>query len=399
VFTVNAHIYLRACLLLLPILAAAAEPVENAVADRSLRQGTVTAQVLNVRAKPGIQFEVVAKVMRNDQLTLLSETNNWFEIVPPADTEAWIAERFIDADGVITADNVRVRAGPGPVFSPFGYVHAGTWVERVGEPKQHWQRIVPPPTASVWVSKEFIDAPPLPATETVATTVLALDHEPETSAVPEPEYVAAAALAGNTADLTTAAAEEGAEVAPAGVAAKVADADQTIVEIPAPTAIVAVVETAETTETAAKPEVAGATPADGGAPAGAEFAAVELREADAASAAPDAAAEAYDEAAPMPEIAGVEPVAIPEMIEVPKPEPVLRKGVILSLKDQASDLATHVLSLKMGNTFYPLCYLRSDHVDLSEWEGHHIHVHGFEKWIIGWQRPVVIVHGVQLQPK
>ncbi len=123
------------------------------------RQGTVQTNVLNVRANPGTAYEVVAKVQNGDRLTVVNRRDDWYEITPPPGTEAWCASRFLAANGEVTGDDVRLRSGPGVMFSEFGKLNRGEKIELIGHDRDGWQQVVPPDHATVWVNALFVHVP------------------------------------------------------------------------------------------------------------------------------------------------------------------------------------------------------------------------------------------------
>jgi len=135
------------------------------------RVGTVTSNILNVRARPATHFEVVGQLKQGDKVTVVGEKDEWREIVAPPQTKAWIAARFIDSNGCISAERIRVHSGPGLVFTTFAQVDKGQKVTLVGTPLNGWQRIEAPPGATVWVSSAYVHVPepePPPAEEVAA---------------------------------------------------------------------------------------------------------------------------------------------------------------------------------------------------------------------------------------
>lgn len=124
---------------------AAPEVVESPVPKR--QKGTVLAGVLNVRARPGLRFEVIAKLRKDDPVTVVAEEQDWFGIAVPKIAKAYIAARFLGPDGTVIGDKVRVRSGPGLVFTPYAELHEGEKVEPQGDPENGWQRITPRKTA------------------------------------------------------------------------------------------------------------------------------------------------------------------------------------------------------------------------------------------------------------
>ncbi|MFO7820933.1 MAG: SH3 domain-containing protein [Lentisphaeria bacterium] len=129
----------------------------NAIAqEEESRTGIVTANKLNVRVKPALKFEVVAKLKQGAEVTILSKTEDWLEILAPETATAWCAAHLLAEDGTVKEDELRVRSGPGVVFSAYGTLEKGEVVEKNGDLVNGWQPIKPPTDATAWVSRRFI---------------------------------------------------------------------------------------------------------------------------------------------------------------------------------------------------------------------------------------------------
>jgi hypothetical protein len=75
-------------------------------------------------------------------------------------------------------------------------------------------------------------------------------------------------------------------------------------------------------------------------------------------------------------------------------ETVRWTGLLLSLRNQASQNASHVLCERKNYTLHPLCYLKSTLLDLRQWENQDVEISGKEVQIPGWSRPVILVNSI-----
>ena len=307
---------------------------EPAAASAVTRFGTVTANVLNVRAKPGTYYEIVAKIRKNTRVEIVEATESWLRIRVPGDAKAWIAMSFLNNDGVVTGDRVRIHSGPGLVFSTFAYANKGDEVTPAGAPVEGWQRIKAPPTATAWVSSAFVELEPEPEPELEpAETEPEPEPEPaETEPEPEPEP------------------EPDVEVEPAPKPEPEPVAEVEPEPVPAPVPL----------------EPKPAPPA----------------------------LEPEPEPAPEP---APEPDAEPEPAPAPT-DVVTLDGILLPLPDTERQLATHVLGVRIRNTCYPVCYLRSSRVNLSDWEMRDVRIRGRGRRFRDWKHPLVEVTGIQITP-
>ena len=361
------------------------------------RPGKVIANVLNVRARPGLNYERVAVLKRDDPVTVVGESEEWLEIAVPAAAEAWVSSYFLDLpSSKVKADRLRVHAGPSGVYSTYGFIERGFVVKPQAVPDADgWLKIEAPATATVWVNRKFIEfqgevpkssnpaanVPPLAADKPlVVTGPVKIDDQapaqnPEANPALSPEETQPMPGPGGTA---AAPAPAGAPV-PAATVPVPATAPKATTPTPAATTPNA--KTA-TTAIAPPPHSKAATPPP-------------------ALAAPAAktAAPAVPGAVPEP---SASPIAAPATVASPARIASLtttKEGVITSLGMQASGVASHLLSLRQDNTLYPVCYLNSKKIELVEWEGRNVRVYGREVQYPHWKRPVLDVAGIQALPE
>ncbi|MBT3380048.1 MAG: SH3 domain-containing protein [Lentisphaerae bacterium] len=326
------------------------------------RVGTVTATVLNVRARPARHYETVAQLRRGDEVQIVDETDDWYEIVLGTQAKAWIAARFVGEGAAITGSRVRVHSGPGLVFTTFAYVNKDDKVELIGEAVNGWQRIAPPAAATAWISKGFVDIPEPPPVEVVAATPDAVEgvatDDPDTAKGVATGDVQVAA------DTATAADAAGGETPPSE---GTADTDTGGGETGDATTAAAV----------ASPDTDGGT--------GEVVALAETPPEESVAAAVEEATSDH------------EPPKYPTLPAY-QPRPVIKEGIVLSLRHAATEAASHVLTIRVGFTCYTLCFLQSDDLNLTEWEHREVRIQGDELWYRGWKRPVVRVSSIQIKP-
>jgi N-acetylmuramoyl-L-alanine amidase len=135
---------------------------------------TITASNLNVRGGPGLSYSVVSKVNKGEKYPILTQEGDWIKIGLSAGREGWVAEWFTSkvpasndvnpsaTTGIVTADSLRVRTGPGTSYSLASSLTNGQTVTIV-EATGNWIKIK---SASVegWVSKEYISTGARPST-------------------------------------------------------------------------------------------------------------------------------------------------------------------------------------------------------------------------------------------
>lgn len=127
---------------------------------------TITATNLNVRGGPGLSYSVVSKVNKGEKYPILTQEGDWIKIGLSSGRVGWVAEWFTSkvaatnvvnpsaTTGIVTADSLRVRTGPGTRYSLAGSLRNGETVT-IMETSGNWIKIK---VASLegWVSKEYI---------------------------------------------------------------------------------------------------------------------------------------------------------------------------------------------------------------------------------------------------
>lgn len=177
------------CLLL--IITGSIEKAEPAEANNGFV--TITASNLNIRGGPGLSYSVVGKVNEGEKYPILQEEGDWIKIGLSAGREAWVAEWFTKKEasgtsnqtGVVIADSLRVRTGPGTSYSLAGALENGQRVT-VKETQGNWIKIGFD-SQEGWVSKDYIQSgaaasqQPTTQTEAVVTSGLNVRTSPSLS--------------------------------------------------------------------------------------------------------------------------------------------------------------------------------------------------------------------------
>ena len=85
------------------------------------------------------------------------------------------------------------------------------------------------------------------------------------------------------------------------------------------------------------------------------------------------------------------------VVQPPEPAAVQHQGILLSLRNQATANATHVLCERKGQNFQPVCYLVSNLINLKDWEGQAVLLSGKEMKIKNWRRSIIVVDSIRKQ--
>ncbi len=401
------------------------------------RTGIVTVGVLNVRAKPGLRYEVIAQLHRGTRVTVVSVQDDWLSIRVPPDSQAWIAARFVRAGGVVTGDRVRVRSGAGLVFTPYALLAKGSRVHCLGAPHDGWQRIAPPADAVGWVHRRFVKLLPAAVPEKSKKTLTpgkpgktkktATAGPPARRPGPKTGGTASARRPKSGGNGSKSAGHAGAESVSAGPPRPPGRAAQKPPARPR--------NRGETGKPAAKPAPVPATgrkskagtpgkpaPAGRSGPAGAgkktpRPAGKKKPGNKPAAKGPGAAANKQERSKPRKpaETGGASkktakaaaksgkksasPGKARQTPEKSGPVRVQLEGTLLPLDiTKRSRFATHILCRAGGGVLVPFCYLicTSGEIDLDQWKYQKVRIYGREVHYKGWTRPTVDVDGIQL---
>lgn len=122
-------------------------------------QGKITGDRVAIRAKAEITSNVVIYAYADQAVSVLGETGEWYVVELPREYPLWVSKEFIKAGaagaGEITADRVNLRAGPGVQYTSEGQTDSGRRVEVLQE-KDGWIRFRFIPGDRGYVSRRYV---------------------------------------------------------------------------------------------------------------------------------------------------------------------------------------------------------------------------------------------------
>ena len=135
--------------------------------------GAVTGTNVYVRSGPGVadgrnDYYQCAKLSPPANVTVVGRMNNWLKILAPQGCYSVIFAKYVDPDetsttGVVTGDNVRIRAGGTEheinFWQPHGTLNKGDTVkilERVTDRWGDWYKIASPHIAYFWIYAQYV---------------------------------------------------------------------------------------------------------------------------------------------------------------------------------------------------------------------------------------------------
>ncbi len=148
---------------------ASAVPVEF----ESPKWAQVSGNFVNVRSGPGTEHLIVVTLRGGDYVHATGLQDGWLQIAWPSTAPAWISKRFVDENGMITGNRVRIRAR-GNLRAPIlREAQKGERIEVIGSAGD-WYKIKAPTQASAFISSKYtilgvrgpspIDQPPVKET-------------------------------------------------------------------------------------------------------------------------------------------------------------------------------------------------------------------------------------------
>ena len=121
----------------------------------------VTADNVNLRAKALLTAEVVAQAAYDERLTAYEIGEEWVEVAAPEQVSLWVTKSYVQQPAnTIGANRVNVRAGPGINYNVVCTLELGEKVEPRGEEVAEWLKIAPPAAARLWISRDYVEILP-----------------------------------------------------------------------------------------------------------------------------------------------------------------------------------------------------------------------------------------------
>ena len=144
--------------------------------------GYVTSYRLNVRVGPGLDQAIIGNVWRGDRVALLGRntSRNWLQIKLSGYSKGWVSSQYIQSSvpiytlpvtevgipeppvytGVVTAQSLNVRTGPGFNYPISGRLSQGQQVTLYGrDVSGAWFKIGLPNGAQGWAAAQYIQLP------------------------------------------------------------------------------------------------------------------------------------------------------------------------------------------------------------------------------------------------
>ncbi len=152
-------------------------------------QGKVTADVLNVRVKPGTSYAIAGKLKRGQTVTVSAQQNGWAK-VSSGKTAGWASSKYISSvnwRGYVNATSLNMRSLPTTRGKVIASLPKSTVVTVQGTESSWLKVYVPSKKKTGWVSQSYISknqptvAPTSLGTRYVTASSLNVRNKPSTS--------------------------------------------------------------------------------------------------------------------------------------------------------------------------------------------------------------------------
>ena len=131
----------------------------SAQAGQVLLQGEVNSNNINIRSDSSISSEVICTVNRGENLDIISELYGWYKVRLPSIAPSFIKKDFVllieGKTTKVASNNVNIRLRPDTKSPILGKVNRDDTVSVIGD-SGDWYRIQPVISSTGWINKSFI---------------------------------------------------------------------------------------------------------------------------------------------------------------------------------------------------------------------------------------------------
>lgn len=122
--------------------------------------GKITGDRVHVRSGRSENFESLLKMQAGDEVVVVDKSYSWYKIELPLKAKSYVAQDYVlmarDDQGIITANRLNIRSGPGPRHNVIGQLNEGDEVV-VMDKEDGWLRIRPVPKTYGWIAEEYVN--------------------------------------------------------------------------------------------------------------------------------------------------------------------------------------------------------------------------------------------------
>ena len=149
-------------------------------------EGTVTADVLNVRSGPSTSYSITTKLYKGNKVEILETSNGWHKIKTSNGTTGWVSASYISIlqgsnsqssyKATVNATSLNVRSGASTSYSVITKLSKGTVEDVIERASNGWKKIKTSNGTTGWVSGQYlttgvVNQPSTPSTNKVQAVV------------------------------------------------------------------------------------------------------------------------------------------------------------------------------------------------------------------------------------
>ncbi|MBA3602777.1 MAG: hypothetical protein H0W50_03875 [Parachlamydiaceae bacterium] len=132
-------------------------PTENTNSRFEPFTGKIIRNKVRMRLQPSLEASILCELTRDDLLNVVDESNEFYVILPPPDTRAYIFRTFV-LDNTVEGNRVNVRLEPALEAPVIAQLNTGDRVEGTISPlSSKWLEITPPSSTRFYVCKEYVE--------------------------------------------------------------------------------------------------------------------------------------------------------------------------------------------------------------------------------------------------
>lgn len=167
---------MKLCKLLVIITITGLTTFLQAAGDDKQIIGTINAANLNIRVKPNTKFTAVAKLKYGEQVEIVRQDGDWYEIIAPKNSSVWVSAGFIKDN--TTTRKVNLRSGPGINYQSYGIIPAGQKITILSNLSSAWTKIAPTPGLTAWAFAKYVKLSPAALAKLNTSTTLPATKPP-----------------------------------------------------------------------------------------------------------------------------------------------------------------------------------------------------------------------------
>lgn len=131
--------------------------IQTAASDSESFTGKITRNKVRMRLQPSLDAPILSEFSRDDLLNVVGEAGEFYVILPPKETRAYIFRTFV-LDGTVEGNRVNIRLEPALEAPVIAQLNSGDPIDGVVSPlSSKWLEISPPASTRFYVCKEYVE--------------------------------------------------------------------------------------------------------------------------------------------------------------------------------------------------------------------------------------------------